>query len=82
MLAYLDKVQVQEKEYLVKAGLKDWLNNTPDWDVLVTEWRIALVSIMVCHCTQNTECLLTVTSILLGLAIIVSVLTFVLIICK
>ncbi len=41
MLEHLVKVQEQEREYLIKAGLEDWLNNTPDWDVIVTEWRIA-----------------------------------------
>ena len=41
MLEHLNKVQEQEKEYLIKAGLEDWISNTPDWDVVVTEWRIA-----------------------------------------
>lgn len=41
MLEHLNKVQEQEREYLIKAGLHDWLSNTPDWDVIVTEWRIA-----------------------------------------
>ena len=41
MLEHLYKVQEQEREYLIKAGLHDWLSNTPDWDVIVTEWRIA-----------------------------------------
>ena len=41
MLEHLNKVQEQEKEYLIKAGLEDWISNTPDWDVIVTEWRIA-----------------------------------------
>ena len=41
MLEHLNKVQEQEREYLIKAGLKDWLSNTTDWDVIVTEWRIA-----------------------------------------
>lgn len=41
MLAYLDKVQEQEREYLINAGLEDWISQTPDWDVIVTEWRIA-----------------------------------------
>ena len=25
----------------IKAGLEDWINNTPNWDAIVTEWRIA-----------------------------------------
>ena len=41
MLEHLNKVQEQEKEYLIKAGLEDWISKTPDWDVIVTEWRIA-----------------------------------------
>ena len=41
MYEYLVKVQEQEKEYLVKVGLEEWINNTPNWDVIVTEWRIA-----------------------------------------
>ena len=41
MLEYLNEIQQIEKEYLIAAGLEDWLNNTPDWDVVVTEWRIA-----------------------------------------
>lgn len=41
MLEHLNKVSEQEKEYLIKAGLEDWLSNTSDWDVIVTEWRIA-----------------------------------------
>ena len=40
MYEYLVNVQEQEKEYLFKAGLEKWINNTPDWDVIVTEWRI------------------------------------------
>lgn len=41
ILEHLNKVQIQEKEYLIKAGLEDWINNTPNWDAIVTEWRIA-----------------------------------------
>lgn len=41
MLEHLVKVKEQEKEYLIKAGLKDWIKKTPDWDVVLTEWRIA-----------------------------------------
>lgn len=41
MLEHLDKIQRKEKEYLVQAGLEDWINKTPNWDVIVTEWRIA-----------------------------------------
>lgn len=41
MLEHLVKVQEQEKEYLIKAGLEDWIKKTPDWDVVLTEWRIA-----------------------------------------
>ena len=41
MLEHLDKIQKKEKEYLVQAGLEDWINKTSNWDVIVTEWRIA-----------------------------------------
>ena len=41
MLEHLNRVQKQEKEYLINAGLEDWISQTPDWDVVVTEWRIA-----------------------------------------
>ena len=41
MLEHLNEVQQQEKIYLEKAGLGAWMEKTPDWDVIVTEWRIA-----------------------------------------
>lgn len=40
MLEHLNEVQKQEKIYLEKAGLGAWMEKTPDWDVIVTEWRI------------------------------------------
>ena len=40
MLEHLNKVQEQEKKYLIKAGLQDWINKIPNWDVVLTEWRI------------------------------------------
>ena len=40
ILEHLNKVQEIERKYLEEAGLNEWINNTKDWDVIVTEWRI------------------------------------------
>lgn len=37
MFVHLDKIQRKEKEYLVQTSLEDWINKTPNWDVIVTE---------------------------------------------
>ena len=39
-LAYLRTRAEEEHRLLEQAGLREWLNATPDWDVQVTEWRI------------------------------------------
>ena len=46
-LKYLNKLlsevslrEEKEKELLEKAGLKDWVDNTPEWDRILCEWRI------------------------------------------
>jgi len=39
-LQYLNKRREEEKVAMVEAGLKNWIDEHADWDVLVTEWRI------------------------------------------
>lgn len=47
MLPYLNKIldfvkkrEEDERQLLIEAGGDDYLNNTPDWDIALTEWRI------------------------------------------
>lgn len=40
ILAYLDKQQKEEIGALKETGLASWMENNPEWDVCVTEWRM------------------------------------------
>lgn len=40
MLEYLKNRQAEEFKILKEAGLSKWLNDNPEWDVTLAEWRI------------------------------------------
>jgi len=40
LLAEVSKREEKEKELLKEAGLENWVDNTPEWDRVLCEWRI------------------------------------------